>query len=67
MLLQQHAVLTMREKDIEIAFRWVQKGIYQPENYSTGMDKRIAMDFNGMNLSRGVGSVDSRNVVRPKF
>lgn len=67
MLLQQHAVLTMREKDIEIAHRWVQKGIYQAENYSIELDKQIAMDFNVMNQSRGVGNVDQRKMIRPKF
>ena len=57
----------MREKDIEVAYRWVQKGIYQPENYSLELDQSIAMDLNGSKQSRGVGNVDSRNTVRPKF
>lgn len=30
LLLQQFALSSMREKDIEVAFRWVQRGIYQP-------------------------------------
>ena len=59
--------MSMREKDTEIAYRWVQKGIYQPENYSTEMDQFIAMDLNGSKQSKGSGNVDARNLVRPKF
>lgn len=57
----------MREKDIEVGFRWVQRGIYQPENYNVELDKSIAMDLNGRKESRGSGNVDSRKIVRPKF
>jgi len=58
----------MREKDIEISYRWIQKGIYQPENYCTQQDKMIALDLNGDNKSKGSGlNIDIRNKERPRF
>lgn len=67
LLLQQYALVSMREKDVEIAYRWVEKGIYQPENYCPEKDSIIAMDLDGSKFNRGTGNVDSRNKTRPRF
>jgi hypothetical protein len=45
----------------------VEKGIYQPENYSNEFDQIIAMDLDGAKKSKGTGNIDARNILRPKF
>lgn len=57
---------TLRDRDIDIVERWVEKGLFVEEGFDGKMDWEIGMgvvDGKGT----GVGDVDGRGVARSKL
>ena len=65
-------LMTMITKHIEVLERWIDLGIYlkngiPDKQYTSKMDKKLAMDTDPMGNPRGVGDIDSRGKPRSRL